>query len=78
MMKMIVHSETCCSAVKIYSVAKKDNDLYNNETRDSLGVYYAVGVSNGRYIYQQPGLDRYLEYTDHGDWMVSLMVMMTR
>ena len=63
--------------MKIYSVAKKDNNLYNNETRDSLGVYYAVGVANGRYIYQQPGLDRYLEYTDHGDWMVSLMVMMT-
>ena len=59
-------------------MAKKDSKLYNNETRDSLGVYYAVGVSNGRYIYQQPGLDRYLEYTDNGDWMVSLLIMMTR
>ena len=30
-----------------------------------------MGVSNGRYVYQQLGLDRYLEYTDHGDWMVT-------
>ena len=35
------------------------------------GVYRAVGVANGRYVYQREGRDRYLEYTAAGDWMVT-------
>ena len=37
---------------------------YSQEVRHSFGVYSSVGVSNGRYLYQLPGLDRYLCY--HG------------
>ena len=30
--------------------------------RASLGVYRAIGMINGRWVYQKPGEDRYLEY----------------
>ena len=64
---------TCCHSVTISSSSSTRNssELYSQETKDSLGKYSAVGMSNGRYLYQKPGMDRYLEYLPSGDWLVS-------
>jgi len=64
---------TCCTSITISSASSTSNtsQLYSEETRDSLGLYSAVGKANGRYLYQAPGMDRYLEYISSGDWLVS-------
>ena len=69
--------QTCCSSVTISSVSSTSNtsNLYDNRTRDALGLYSAVGMSNGRYLYQSPGKDKYLEYNSKNqDWLVTGMV----
>ena len=38
------------------------HSLLNVLFRASLGVYRAIGMINGRWVYQKPGEDRYLEY----------------
>jgi len=65
---------SCCSSVELSTSNMHDTELYTSETKDFLGVYTAVGVSNGRYVYQKLGYDGYLEYTDNGDWMVTDMM----
>ena len=67
---------TCCTAVQISSpsIINNSSHLYSEETTAALGEYSAVGMSNGRYLYQKPGMDRYLEYLPTGDWLVSDMV----
>ena len=45
--------------------------LYSQDTRDSLGLYTALGVFRGRYLYQKSGMERYLLFLDTGDWMVT-------
>ena len=59
-------SHTCCQAVNISSPESSQTN-----TRESLGLYRAVGTYHGRYLYQRPGRDRYLLYLDTGDWMVT-------
>ena len=63
-------SDTCCSSVNI-STAESNSSLYSKDTLDSLGLYTAVGLYHGRYLYQRRGLDRYLLFLDTGDWMVT-------
>ena len=67
-------TSTCCSTVKISRTERSETEtssLYSQDTRDSLGLYTAVGVYHGRYLYQRPGLERYLVFLDTGDWMVT-------
>ena len=63
-------SSTCCPSVNI-STAQTNSSLYSKDTSDSLGLYTAVGVYHGRYLYQRLGLDRYLLFLETGDWMVT-------
>ena len=64
-------TEPCCPRVNITSSLRTNSSLYSQDTRDSLGLYTAVGLYHGRHLYQQLGLDRYLLYLDTGDWLVT-------
>ena len=66
-------TDICCPSVKISTAerSKTNSSLYSPDTRDSLGLYTAVGVYHGRYLYQKVGLERYLVFLDTGDWMVT-------
>jgi len=62
--------ETCCTCVNVSTTRKEEDGKASKHT--SLGVYTAVGTSNGRYLYQMPGKDRFLEYEDDGtDWLIT-------
>ena len=53
-------SQHCCRSVQLSSSrsSEKNSSLYSRDTLDSLGLYTAVGLYNGRHLYQRPGLDR--------------------
>ena len=52
----------------------KDNSsslVYAEESRKTLGRYTAVGMTNGRYIYQHDDMDRYLEFDESNqNWLI--------
>ena len=67
--------EVCCHEIELSSVNsdvknRKNISFYGDEPKDSLGIYKAIGMNNGRYVYQQKNLDRFLEYGDRY-WLVS-------
>jgi len=61
--------QECCSTINIISSNLDlidDNNIafYQNNARETIGVYHAIGMVNGRWVYQKTGEDRYLEYGD--------------
>jgi len=45
--------------------------VYVEESRKTLGRYTAVGMANGRYIYQHDDMDRYLEFDESNqNWLI--------
>jgi len=63
-------TDVCCSEIKISSVNSNNQSFYDEQPRESLGVYKAIGMINGRYVYQKNNHDRFLEYGDRY-WLVS-------
>jgi len=65
----------CCKEIMISSTdseRKVGNDsFYPEYTKLGLGRYSAVGMLNGRYLYQKKGFDRYLEYHKNNHWMIT-------
>eukprot|EP00090_Calanus_glacialis_P015747 TRINITY_DN24816_c0_g1_i1.p1 TRINITY_DN24816_c0_g1~~TRINITY_DN24816_c0_g1_i1.p1 ORF type:complete len:416 (-),score=101.67 TRINITY_DN24816_c0_g1_i1:107-1354(-) len=69
--------DICCSNIEMSSPAgnnTKDNSsslVYAEESRKTLGRYIAVGMTNGRYIYQHDDMDRYLEFDESNqNWLI--------
>jgi len=69
--------DICCKTIHMSSPASNstaDNSssmIYAEEARKTLGRYTAVGTSNGRYIYQHDGMDRYLQFDESNlNWLI--------
>eukprot|EP00092_Neocalanus_flemingeri_P022407 GFUD01024300.1.p1 GENE.GFUD01024300.1~~GFUD01024300.1.p1 ORF type:complete len:344 (+),score=84.11 GFUD01024300.1:87-1118(+) len=66
--------DVCCKELRISSansdVIIDKEPYYNNQSKDSLGDYKAIGIINGRFVYQKENLDSFLEYGGK-HWTVS-------
>jgi hypothetical protein len=62
--------EVCCHQVEISSTNAANTSFYGDANSKTLGTYKAIGTQQGRYLYQKPGEDRFLEYGDRY-WLVS-------
>ena len=65
----------CCRNIKLSSVNEnvtdfKNQSLYQPNAMAALGEYTAIGMNNGRWVYQKKWEDRYLEYGDRY-WLAS-------
>ena len=63
-------TDVCCSEIEISSVNSNNETFFNELPKESLGIYKAIGMINGRYAYQKENHDRYLEYGSR-HWLVS-------
>ena len=63
-------TDVCCSEIEISSVNSNNETFFNELPKESLGIYKAIGMVNGRYAYQKENHDRYLEYGSR-HWLVS-------
>ena len=59
--------DVCCHDIKISSVNENlttpsNTSLYQSNARETLGEYQAIGMQNGRWVYQKKWEDRFLEY----------------
>ena len=59
--------DVCCRNIKISSVNENlttaaNKSLYQDNAKDTLGEYQAIGTQNGRWVYQKKWEDRFLEY----------------
>jgi len=63
-----VVEDTCCKDILLSSTSAS---LYPEYSSLCLGRYSAVGVMNGRYLYQKRGMDRYLEYHKNNQWIIT-------
>jgi len=66
--------DVCCKEITISSdnseLKYENKSFYGERQKESLGSYKAIGMINGRYVYQKENLDRFLEYGDRY-WLVS-------
>jgi len=73
--------EVCCEEINIASENSEkktfNKSFYGKNPKESLGVYKAIGMVNGRYIYQKENHDRFLEY-GYKHWLVSTGVGKSR
>eukprot|EP00090_Calanus_glacialis_P031958 TRINITY_DN53035_c0_g1_i1.p1 TRINITY_DN53035_c0_g1~~TRINITY_DN53035_c0_g1_i1.p1 ORF type:complete len:309 (-),score=62.31 TRINITY_DN53035_c0_g1_i1:26-952(-) len=61
--------DTCCKDILVSSA--NSASVYPEYSLLGLGTYSAVGIRNGRYLYQRRGMDRYLEYHNNNQWMIT-------
>ena len=59
--------DVCCRNIMISSVNENlttvaNTSLYQNNAKETLGEYHAIGTQNGRWVYQKKWEDRFLEY----------------
>jgi len=66
--------DVCCYEISITSANSDekidDKPFYDEQPKESLGIYRAIGMINGRYVYQKNNQDRFLEYGEKY-WLVS-------
>jgi len=66
--------DVCCHEIRISSANSDlkfgDKPFYDEQPKESLGIYKSIGMVNGRYVYQKDNHDRFLEYGEKY-WLVS-------
>ena len=66
--------DVCCHEISISSanseVKNGNESFYDEQPKESLGIYKSIGMNNGRYVYQKKNEDRFLEYGEKY-WLLS-------